>query len=135
VTDAKPETILRVLAKLDVVRDDGSNAGTDQDDARVFVGFGLRIEDARKPPEDVFEDGDVIVLGGSPIPRFEGEPPKTPELIVERRLAHAWTSFQLPCAIHEVPSFVRITPEAAAFARNGMQPAIEVGQPERGSVA
>jgi hypothetical protein len=125
VTDAKPETILRVLAKLDVVRDDGDRGGSDEDGTRLFVGFGLRIEDARKPPQEVFAEGDVIVLGESPIPHFEGDPPSASGLIVERKLGNAWTSFPLPCAIRDVPPFVKITPEAASFVRNGMQQPIE----------
>lgn len=41
VEDAKPETILRVLAKLDVVRDD-KDGGEREPETRIFVGRGLR---------------------------------------------------------------------------------------------
>jgi hypothetical protein len=48
VTDAKPETILRVLAKLDVVREDAQGAGTS---VVIAIGQpGVELPESLQPP-------------------------------------------------------------------------------------
>jgi hypothetical protein len=134
VSDAKPETILRVLAKLDVVRDDGDSGGADDGRPTIFVGFGLQMGgtmDIHSPKgaagAGLFLPDDLIILHDG-IPAFEGGQcvGRHLALMVERRLSgNSGQLYTLPCPVEEIPPHVKITPEAAAFIRNGMQPAIE----------
>jgi hypothetical protein len=144
VADAKPETVLRVLAKLDVVRDDGVGDGDDDGRPTIIVGFGQMggLGDVRTPSgasgAALFQPDDLIVLA-SLAPAFEDGRcvGRHRGLRVMRRIGHGvGTQYQLPCPVEEIPAHVKITPEAMQFIRNGMQPDIEVvAVPEGGDAA
>jgi hypothetical protein len=118
--DAKPETVLRVLAKLDVVRDDGES-GAVNDGPTLFIGNGgVKITQ--------FTQHDTIVYTTALQPPLRlpggGEPP--PRLQVQRWQPNCGaTLYDLPCPVSEIPPNVKITPEAAKHIREQVQPAIE----------
>jgi hypothetical protein len=123
VTDAKPETILRVLGKLDVVRDDGTG-GSDDYGPTVYVGIGLTMQGTGDQalrnsrvlsPAELFQPSDVIVLWDGL--QLEGLP-SSQQLMVDRDLGHGTrTLCALRCSPEEIPPHVRITPEALEFIR------------------
>jgi hypothetical protein len=114
VTDAKPETILKVLAKLDVVRDDGDvGGGGDTNNYLVIGSGGVPLGDWRA--------GDRI--GVMPGPQFaNGEP--SGSLVVERGCYDgakgglaSYQAFELPCAVSDIPTWVKWTPAAAELVK------------------
>jgi hypothetical protein len=121
VAEAPPAVALKLLGKLDVVRDDAVAGGTgDGGETRIYLGIGnLRQTWEGKPTAAIFEDGDVIVMAPSRRPTFSGEgKPLIPQ--VDRQIhkgGDAWHMFELPCPITDVPGFVKITPEAAKHFR------------------
>jgi hypothetical protein len=125
VTDAKPETILRVLAKLDVVRDDGDSVGEDEGPQCFFFSrIVLNTHDGGtlSPSEVLTPEHEIVLTTLFQPPRFDGLPLE-PMLMVTRRGSRAMSP--LPCDISEIPSFVKITPDAAKYIREQCRPAIE----------
>jgi hypothetical protein len=121
VSDARPETILRVLAKLDVVRDD-RESGAVSDGPTLFLG-----NEGRALVQ--FSEHDTIVYTNACLrPNFvDGEVRETPKQLQVQRWPPdcAAMLFDLPCPISEIPPHVKVTPEAAKYIRAQLQPAIE----------
>jgi hypothetical protein len=128
VTDAKPETILRLLAKLDVVRDDGTPASAEPE-TTVIIGIGIQMKDTRedgtrRPLSELFQPEDVIdvIRGCDPLA------PESTELMVRRPLSQGVCQmYRLPCDVSDLPPNTKITPEALEFIRQSRTlPAIDV---------
>jgi predicted DNA-binding protein (UPF0251 family) len=121
VEEARPSDVLRMMGKLEVVRDDGA-PGTRANETYVVLGVGVQMntvrdDGTRKPAAELFEPNDVITLEENGPPT---EPP-TPQLAVLRRLpGGAHTSYALPCSVSEIPPQVKVDPDAADYIRRSM---------------
>jgi Homeodomain-like domain len=122
VEEARPSDVLRMMGKLDVIRDDGA-PGAGANETYVMLGVGVQMntvrdDGTRKTAAELFAPNDVIILEehGSPV-----EAP-TLQLGVLRRLPGvAHTSYALPCSVSEIPPHVKVEPEAASFIRESME--------------
>jgi len=111
VEGAKPETILRVLGKLDVVRDDGQDADPG---SQTLMLIGSPLPDAGWR----FQPDDVVVLDPGPAPNGSGQ--ASCSLMIQRLNGPGSAlMFNLPCPVSEIPPDVKFTPDAAAFVSDG----------------